>query len=169
MGNGFLPDNSLLITEKEGRLIHFQNGKKTIIQNVPNTYVRGQGGLMGIAIHPNFKDNNIIFFTQSSSIDSDEPGGNTALYSAVLQDNALQDISLLYKAKPNTKKGLHFGSRVVFDNDGYLYFTIGDRGNRDVNPQDLSRDGGKVYRLMDNGEIPSNNPFVDDTSAKPWT
>ena len=166
-GMAFLPDNSLLITEKEGRLIHFQNGKKTIIQNVPNTYVRGQGGLMGIAIHPNFKDNNIIFFTQSSSIDSDEPGGNTALYSAVLQDNALQDISLLYKAKPNTKKGLHFGSRVVFDNDGYLYFTIGDRGNRDVNPQDLSRDGGKVYRLMDNGEIPSNNPFVDDTSAKP--
>jgi glucose/arabinose dehydrogenase len=166
-GMAFLPDNSLLITEKEGQLIHFQNGKKTIIQNVPNTYVRGQGGLMGIAIHPNFDDNNLIYFTQSSSIDSDEPGGNTALYSAVLQDNALQDISLLYKAKPNTKKGLHFGSRVVFDNDGYLYFTIGDRGNRDVNPQDLSRDGGKVYRLMDNGEIPSNNPFVDDTSAKP--
>jgi glucose/arabinose dehydrogenase len=166
-GMAFLPDYSLLITEKEGQLIHFQNGKKTMIQNVPNTYVRGQGGLMGIAIHPNFKDNNIIYFTQSSSINSDEPGGNTALYCAVLQDNALQDISLLYKAKPNTKKGFHFGSRVVFDNDGYLYFTIGDRGNRDVNPQDLSRDGGKVYRLMDNGEIPSDNPFVDDTNAKP--
>ena len=77
-GMAFLPDNSLLITEKEGWLIHFKNGKKTIIQNVPNTYVRGQGGLMGIAIHPNFNDNNLIYFTQSSSIDSDEPGGNTA-------------------------------------------------------------------------------------------
>ena len=66
-GMAFLPDNSLLITEKEGQLIHFQNGQKTIIQNVPNTYVRGQGGLMGIAIHPNYKDNNTIYFTQSTS------------------------------------------------------------------------------------------------------
>ena len=165
-GMAFLPDKSLLITEKKGQLIHFQNGVKTIIQNVPPTYVRGQGGLMGIAIHPNFKDNNIIYFTQSSSERSDESGGNTALYSAVLQDNALQDISLLYKAEPNTKKGVHFGSRIVFDNDGYLYFTVGDRGNRNVNPQDLTRDGGKVYRLTDSGEIPIDNPFVALTNAK---
>jgi glucose/arabinose dehydrogenase len=165
-GMAFLPDNSLLITEKEGQLIHFQNGQKTNIENVPTTYVRGQGGLMGIAIHPNFIDNNIIYFTQSSSVGSDKSGGNTALYRAVLQDNALQDVSLIYKAKPNTKKGVHFGSRIVFDNDGYLYFTVGDRGNRDVNPQDLSRDGGKVYRLTENGEIPSDNPFVDVSNAK---
>lgn len=165
-GMAFLPDNSLLITEKEGQLIHFQNGQKTNIENVPTTYVRGQGGLMGIAIHPNFKDNNIIYFTQSSSVGSSKSGGNTALYRAVLQDNALQDVSLLYKAEPNTKKGVHFGSRIVFDNDGYLYFTVGDRGNRDVNPQDLTRDGGKVYRLRDNGEIPTDNPFVDVSNAK---
>ena len=73
-GMAFLPDNSLLITEKEGQLIHFQNGQKTNIENVPNTYVRGQGGLMGIAIHPNFKDNNIIYFTQSSSVGFDKSG-----------------------------------------------------------------------------------------------
>ena len=167
-GMAFLPDNSLLITEKEGQLIHFQNGLKTIIQNVPPTYVRGQGGLMGIAIHPNFKDNNIIYFTKSSSVESDEAGGNTALYRAVLTGNALQEISLLYKAQPNTKKGVHFGSRIVFDNDGYLYFTVGDRGNRDVNPQDLTKDGGKVYRLTDSGEIPIDNPFVDVANAKTW-
>ena len=95
-GMAFLPDNSLLITEKEGQLIHFQNGQKTIIQNVPNTYVRGQGGLMGIAIHPNYKDNNTIYFTQSTSVHSDESGGNTALYRAVLKDNRLQNVSLLY-------------------------------------------------------------------------
>ena len=166
-GMAFLPDKSLLITEKMGQLIHFQNGQKNIVQNVPNTYVRGQGGLMGIAIHPNFEDNNFIYFTQSSSVNSDESGGNTALYRAVLKENALHDISLLYKAKPNTKKGLHFGSRVLFDNNNYLFFTVGDRGYRELNPQDLARDGGKVYRLKDNGEIPNDNPFVDLTSAKP--
>ena len=165
-GIAYLPDNSLLITEKQGELIHFKNGKKTSIQNVPNTYVRGQGGLMGIATHPDFEENNIIYFTQSSTVESEESGGNTALYRAVLQDNALQDVTLLYKAKPNTKKGTHFGSRIVFDNDGYLYFTIGDRGKRDENPQDLSRDGGKVYRLMENGDIPTDNPFVDVRDAK---
>ena len=165
-GMAFLPDNSLLITEKEGQLIHFQNGQKTNIENVPTTYVRGQGGLMGIAIHPNFKDNNIIYFTQSTSVGSDKSGGNTALYRAVLEDNSLHNISLLYKAEPNTKKGVHFGSRIVLDNDGYIYFTIGDRGNRDVNPQDLTRDGGKVYRLTESGEIPTDNPFVDHTNAK---
>ena len=78
----------------------------------------------------------------------------------------MQDVTLLYKAKPNTKKGTHFGSRIVFDNDGYLYFTVGDRGKRDENPQDLSRDGGKVYRLMENGDIPTDNPFVDVKDAK---
>ena len=165
-GIAYLPDNSLLITEKQGELIHFKNGKKTSIQNVPNTYVRGQGGLMGIATHPDFVKNNIIFFTQSSSVESEESGGNTALYRAVLQDNALQDVTLLYKAKPNTKKGTHFGSRIVFDNYGYLYFTIGDRGKRDENPQDLSKDGGKVYRLMENGDIPTDNPFVFVKDAK---
>ena len=165
-GMAFLPDNSLLITEKEGLIIHFKNGEKTNIKNVPTTYLRGQGGLMGIAIHPNFKDNNLIYFTQSSSVGSDKSGGNTALYRAVLQENALQDISLLYKAEPNTKKSVHFGSRIAFDNDGYLYFTIGDRGNRDVNPQDLTKDGGKVYRLTESGEIPSDNPFVNVLNAK---
>lgn len=165
-GIAYLPNNSLLITERKGELIHFKNGKKTSIQNVPNTYVRGQGGLMGIATHPDFVENNIIYFTQSSSVESEQSGGNTALYRAVLQDNALQDVTLLYKAKPNTKKGTHFGSRIVFDNDGYLYFTVGDRGKRDENPQDLSRDGGKVYRLMENGDIPDDNPFVDVKDAK---
>jgi quinoprotein glucose dehydrogenase len=73
---------------------------------------------------------------------------------------------LLYKAGPNSKKGQHWGSRIVFDKKGHLYFTIGDRGNRDVNPQDLSRDGGKVYRLNLDGSIPEDNPFVNKAGAK---
>ena len=68
---------------------------------------------------------------------------------------------LLYKASPNTTRGQHWGSRLEFDDDGYLYFTIGDRGARDVNPQSTSVDGGKVYRIHDDGQIPQDNPFMD--------
>jgi len=73
---------------------------------------------------------------------------------------------VLYKATPNTTKGQHFGSRIAFDNKGYLYFSIGERGNRDENPQDITRDGGKIYRLNDDGSIPSDNPFVNKEGAK---
>ena len=73
----------------------------------------------------------------------------------------------LYKGEHNSKKGQHYGSRIVFDNQNYVYFSIGDRGSRDVNPQDLSRDGGKIYRLHEDGKIPTDNPFVAQKNAKP--
>ena len=87
-------------------------------------------------------------------------GGHTALYKATLENLELMDVTMIYKGDFNTKKGQHWGSRIVFDNNNYLYFTIGDRGNRDVNPQDISRDGGKVYRLNLDGSVPNDNPFI---------
>lgn len=164
-GLAMLPDYSLLITEKSGSIIHFKEGTKYEVSKVPETYLRGQGGLMGIALHPDFTNNKRIYFTQSSSVDSDEEGGNTALFSATLSDDTLTDVKLLYKAQPNTRVGRHFGSRIVFDNEGYLYFSVGDRGRRDDNPQDLTRDAGKIYRLHDDGTIPSDNPFVETDGA----
>jgi glucose/arabinose dehydrogenase len=82
------------------------------------------------------------------------------LYCATLNVTELIDVKLLYKATPNTKKGQHFGSRIVFDKEGHLYFSVGDRGNREVNPQDITRDGGKIYRLNLDGSIPRDNPLV---------
>lgn len=161
----FLPDGSMLINEKDGRMIHFKDGKKTLVEDVPEVYNRGQGGLLDIALHPKYKENGWIYFTYASS-EGDDNGGNTALMRAKLKDNKLIEKQLLYKATPNTTRGQHFGSRIVFDNDGFLYFTIGERGDRDVNPQDITRDGGKVYRLNDDGTIPSDNPFVDEPNAK---
>jgi glucose/arabinose dehydrogenase len=161
----FLPDSSMLITEKEGKIIHYKNGKKTEIKNVPEVYNRGQGGLLDIALHPNFTENGWIYFTYASS-EGEGDGGHTALMRAKLQNNVLTEKQLLYKATPNTTKGQHFGSRIVFDDQGYLYFTVGERGNRDVNPQDITRDGGKVYRLYDDGRIPNDNPFVNIKDAK---
>ncbi len=164
-GIAFLPDNSMLINEKEGKLIHFKNGKKMLIEGLPAIYNRGQGGLLDVVLHPDYKNNGWIYFSYASP-EGEEKGGNTAIMRAKLDNNKLVEQQVLYKATPNTTKGVHFGSRIVFDADGYLYFTIGERGEEFVNPQDITRDGGKVYRLHDDGTIPSDNPFVNEPNAK---
>jgi glucose/arabinose dehydrogenase len=161
----FLPDGSMLITEKSGKLIHFKDGIKTNIEGVPDVYVRGQGGFMGLKLHPDYENNGWIYMTYASS-EGEGDGGNTALARAKLSGTSLVDFEQLYKASPNTKRGQHFGSRIEFDDEGYLYFSIGERGERDVNPQDINRDCGKIYRLNDDGTIPSDNPFVDVENAK---
>ncbi|SFT07653.1 Glucose/arabinose dehydrogenase, beta-propeller fold [Zhouia amylolytica] len=164
-GMAFLPDNSILITEKSGELIHFKNGEKTIINNTPTIYNRGQGGLLDIALHPDYSENGWIYLSYASEM-GEGSGGNTAILRAKLQGNSLVENQLLYKAEPNSTRGQHFGSRIEFDNQNYLYFSVGDRGNRDVNPQDITRDGGKIYRLNDDGSIPTDNPFYEDPTAK---
>lgn len=164
-GIDFLPDESMLVTEKSGTLYHIVNGKKTAIKNVPAVYNRGQGGLLDIKVHPDFKNNNFIFITYASE-EGEGKGGNTALIRAELKNNALENIKTLYKATPNTTRGQHFGSRIVIDDQGFIFFTIGERGNRDENPQDITKDGGKVYRLNSDGSIPKDNPFVGKENAK---
>ena len=163
-GIDFLPDESMLVTEKSGTLYHIINGKKTAIKNVPAVYNRGQGGLLDIQVHPDFK-NNFIFITYASE-EGEGKGGNTALIRAELKNNALENIKTLYKATPNTTRGQHFGSRIVIDDQGFIFFTIGERGNRDENPQDITRDGGKLYRLHIDGSVPKDNPFVGKENAK---
>lgn len=164
-GMVFLPDESLLITEKQGKLIHFKDGKKTSIKGLPEIKVLGQGGLMDIELHPDYKNNGWIYISYASA-EGDGEGANTAIMRFKLKNNTLIEKQVLYKASPNSKKGQHFGSRIEFDNDGYLFFSIGDRGNRDVNPQNINRDCGKIYRLHDDGKIPIDNPFVKDRNAK---
>jgi glucose/arabinose dehydrogenase len=159
-GMAFLPDGSFLYTEKEGIIFHVKNGTKTEVGRPPEVYYRGQGGLLDIQLHPEFMKNQIIFFTMSRQ-PSGEKGGNTALFRATFDGSKVDNYAVLYQAKPFTSAGHHFGSRIAFDNDGYLYFTIGDRGDRDLNPQNPDRDGGKVYRLNIDGSIPRDNPFKD--------
>jgi glucose/arabinose dehydrogenase len=132
---------------------------------VPKVYNRGQGGLLDIALHPNYAQNGWIYITYASS-EGEGEGGNTQLIRAKLQNGALTQIETIYKAGPNTTKGQHFGSRIIFDKEGFLYFSVGDRGNHFVNPQDITRDNGKIYRLHDDGSIPKDNPFVGQKDAK---
>jgi glucose/arabinose dehydrogenase len=164
-GMTWLPDGAMLVTEKSGILYHIKNGTKTKIKNMPKVYTRGQGGLLDITLHPDYAKNGWIYMTYAAE-EGEGEGGNTKLIRAKLQDGGLTQIESLYKATPNTTKGQHFGSRIVFDNDGYLYFSIGERGNNKENPQDIKRDCGKIYRLNDDGSIPKDNPFVGQVGVK---
>lgn len=163
-GMDWLPDGDMLITARSGNLWLFSNGSLADepIAGVPEVWARSQGGLLDVQAHPNYEENGWIYLTYSSP----EGGGgaNTALMRAKLNDDRTELINkeVLYKAEPNTDRGVHFGSRIVFDNDGHVFFGIGDRGARDVNPQDITRDAGKIYRLNEDGSIPEDNPFVGE-------
>ncbi|WP_232835034.1 PQQ-dependent sugar dehydrogenase [Pleomorphovibrio marinus] len=164
-GLAFLPDGSMLITERSGELLHVKNGKKTTINNVPEVRAQGQGGLLDITLHPDYENNGWIYFSYSSK-EGDGSGAHTAISRAKLSGDRLENIETLYKAEPNTSAGHHFGSRIVFDESGYMYFSIGERGNHKENPQNIRRDGGKIYRLTDDGKVPDDNPFVGKAGAK---
>ena len=150
-GLEFLPDGSILIAEQEGDLILFKDGNKTKIKNVPEVVYKNQGGLLDLKLHPDYENNGWLYFSFSANTENDDKGANTAIMRARIKEGALVDKEIIYKATPNTKKGQHFGSRIEFDRDGYLYFSVGDRGNRDNNPQDITREGGKIYRLHNDG------------------
>lgn len=165
LGMAWLPDGTLLVTEKSGILYQIKDGAKTEIKNVPKVYNRGQGGLLDIAVHPKYSENGWIYITYAST-DGEGEGGNTKLIRAKLENGSLTNIESLYKAGPNTTKGQHFGSRIVFDKDGFLYFSAGERGETFTNPQDITRDNGKIYRLNDDGSVPKDNPFVGQKDAK---
>jgi len=162
-GMAFLPDGSMLVTEKSGIIFHIKNKVKTEVKNVPAVYNRGQGGLLDIVLHPNYAKNGWIYITYSTK---EGEGSNTKLIRAKLENESLVQIESLYKCEPNTTKSHHFGSRIVFDNEGHLYFSAGERGEHFVNPQDITRDNGKIYRLNDDGSIPKDNPFVGKANAK---
>jgi len=164
-GLEILDDNSILASIKSGSIIHYKDGIKKDIKGVPEVYLRGQGGLLDLELHPNFNKNRLVYLSYAYMKNRDD-GGNTAIARAQLVNDSLKNLEVLYKGSPVSRKGQHYGSRMAFDNENYLYFTIGDRGNRNVNPQDISVDGGKVYRINDDGTIPSDNPFIDVPNAK---
>ena len=164
-GLEILDDNSILASIKSGSIIHYKDGIKKDIKGVPEVYLRGQGGLLDLELHPNFNKNRLVYLSYAY-MKNREDGGNTAIARAKLVNDSLKNLEVLYKGSPVSRKGQHYGSRMAFDNENYLYFTIGDRGNRNVNPQDISVDGGKVYRINDDGTIPDDNPFIDVPNAK---
>ena len=163
-GMAVLPHGDLLVTERSGALYRIKStGENEMISGVPPVWARGQGGLLDVAVHPEFDREPWVYFSYSKPMAG---GSHTAIARAKLNGNSLDQWSDLYSGNNPTSKKQHFGSRLVL-HDGYLFFSVGDRGARDLNPQDLSRDGGKIYRLHDDGRIPADNPFIDAEGAVP--
>ncbi|WKN29884.1 PQQ-dependent sugar dehydrogenase [Porifericola rhodea] len=162
----FLPDASMLVTERGGKLKHFnpKNGEVKEIKGLPEILVSGQGGLFDLELHPDYENNGWIYITHAYAEGGKE--GNTALMRAKLKADELVEQEVLFKGTPLRNAGQHFGGRIEFDKEGYLYLTIGDRGARE-NAQDPSNILGTVMRFNDDGSIPADNPFVNDKSKRP--
>ena len=165
-GITFLPDGDMLVTERSGQLFRFRNGKlQAIISGVPEVMAQGQGGLMDIILHPQYAQNGWIYISYSKKA-PDGVGGNTAIFRTKLKNDRLVEQQELFKAMPNTTRGQHFGCRMVFDDEGYLYFGVGERGVSS-NAQTLTNHCGKIHRIFDDGRIPPDNPFVKTPGAMP--
>ena len=166
-GMVWLPDGDMLVSDRRGTLHRVSNGRVgDPIKGVPDVHVNGQGGLLDLELHPDYEANGWIYLTYSEPEGRIFKDSNTTLIRARLEGDSLIEKEVLYQAGPRTGRGQHYGGRIAFDRDSHLYFSIGDRGNRDENPQDITRDGGKIYRLHDDGRIPVDNPFVDSHGAK---
>jgi aldose sugar dehydrogenase len=166
-GMAFLPDGTMLVTERSGdlRLVRDGNLHPDAVGGVPEVYARGQGGLLDIELHPDYDNNGWIYISYSYP---GEGGGHTALMRARFDADAhsLTDQEVLFRGQPLTTGRVHFGSRIRFDANGYVYLAIGDRGEMQ-NAQNLENHSGKLLRLHEDGRVPSDNPFVNTPGAMP--
>jgi len=169
----FLPGGDMLITERPGRLRIVRNGKllPTAVEGVPPVVYAGQGGLLEVAVHPNFATNRLVYLTYSKAKASDPKQATTGVVRGRLENDRLTDLQPIFESV-STGRG-HFGSKIAFDTNGFIFITLGDRqvppeGDLAAHPaQDLTNHHGKIVRLHDDGRVPSDNPFVNRPGAKP--
>lgn len=168
-GMAFLPGGEMLVTERGGKMYRVAKNKSVQeITGVPEVIAQGQGGLMDVELHPDFNNNQVIYISYSIGKNTDSGLlSSTAIAKAVLSGNALSAVTNIFEALPYSKTRHHYGSRLEFGKDGYLYFTVGDRGNHHQNPQSLNTHAGKTHRIKDDGGIPNDNPFVNISGAMP--
>ena len=171
----FLPDGRVLLTERRGTMRVFENGKlvEKSIEGIPQVAEHGQGGLLDVALHPKYAENGWIYWTYNAG----KPGEyGTELARGKLAGTryapSMTNVEVLFRLQPKSGAGLHFGSRIVFDRNGYLFITLGDRGDSPAKgaaqrAQQLNDHAGKSIRLHDDGRVPADNPFVKTPGARP--
>jgi aldose sugar dehydrogenase len=166
----FLPSGEMLVTERGGTLRLVKDGKldPTPIKGMPEVFAKGQGGLLDVVLHPNYKSNGWIYISFSSPAKEGEEGtgANTALLRARLKNHELVDQKIIFKAVPNVTSNVHYGGRIAFDKSGLLFLTLGERGQKEK-AQDPTNHMGTVVRLNDDGSVPKDNPFVGKTTGRP--
>lgn len=164
-----MPDGRFLVTEKEGNLrIVSQDGSiSDPIQGLPEVNSAGQGGLLGITLHPDFETNKMVYWTFSEKL---KDGNVTAVGKAKLSDDEkqLQEVQVIYRATPAYEGNLHYGSRILFDKNGNIVFSTGERSDLETRPQaqDLNSSLGKVIRITTDGKPADGNPFEGKTDAR---
>ena len=161
----FLPDGRMLVTERPGRLRVIADGKlePKPIDGLPEVTQYGQGGLHDVALHPQFEQNRLVYLAYAAR---GADGVGTELARARLGEGRLENLRVLFRQSPKGRAGQHFGGRIVFDRAGYLYLTLGDRGERD-RAQLPDDHAGSVIRLHDDGRVPRDNPFAGKPGWKP--
>jgi glucose/arabinose dehydrogenase len=165
----FLPGERMLITDRNGKMyLRSGNGTMTEMEGIPEVLYKGQGGLMDVELHPDFAVNQMVYISYSIfKEEGDLTLSSTAIARARLDENRLEELEVIFEAQPYLPTRHHYGCRMEFDPEGYLYFSVGDRGRRDDNPQSLENHCGKIHRLNDDGTIPEDNPFVNTEGAMP--
>jgi len=174
----WLPDGAMLVTERPGRLRIVRDGTllPEPVAGVPEVRYMGQGGLLDVALHPEFDSNRLVYLSFSKS-SADGTLSTTAVVRGILEGHELRNVEEVFEADAWGDRNGHFGSRLAFDEDGYLFVTIGDRqypssGDFSSHPaQDLTNHIGTIVRLHDDGSVPSDNPFVgrDDALPEIWS
>ncbi|MCW9031242.1 MAG: PQQ-dependent sugar dehydrogenase [Gammaproteobacteria bacterium] len=164
-GMAFVSPSELIITEREGiiRLINLKSSTNIKLKNTPEVLADGQGGMLDVAIPPDYKTSKWIYFTY---VKDGNKQGVTVLARAKLNKDRLTQWQELLVSKSGTPTSYHFGSRITFDDQGHVYFGIGDRGERPI-AQDLTNHAGTIMRLNLDGSIPEDNPFKNIPAALP--
>lgn len=160
----FLPDGRMLVTERSGqlKLLSYPGRQQTTVTGMPKIAAGGQGGLLDIALHPEFNSNGLIYF---SYVSRSESGRGTEVARAKLDGSDLKNLTVLFRMSPKSSGTRHFGSRLVFDNNGHLFITLGDRGDKH-RAQRIDDHAGSVVRLLEDGSVPADNHDFGGGSAK---
>lgn len=162
----FLPEGGMLVTERAGRLRHVsdQGEVSEPVAGLPEVWANGQGGLLDVALAPDFSDSRIIYLSFSEAGEDGLAG--TSLGRGRLVDDRIEDWQVIFRQQPRLSQGAHFGSRIVFDGDGHLFLALGENNHRPTS-QKLDHLQGKVVRLNLDGSVPADNPFVGREDARP--
>jgi len=167
----FLPGGDMLVTERPGRLRIVRAGRllPDPVPGIPDVFARGQGGLLDVVPHPDFASNRLLYLSYSKPLPDD--ASTTAVVRGVFENDRLTGVEELFEA--DSRGAGHYGSRIVFDGNGHIFFSVGDRqapsrGDLEAHPaQDLSNHHGVVIRLHEDGRVPEDNPFVAQAGARP--
>ncbi len=164
-GMAFLPDGRMLVTERVGtlRIVNSDGSVSQPLSGVPEVAARGQGGLLDVALDPEFFSNKLIYLSYAEPGDG---GAGTAVARGRLAGETLEDLKVIFQQTPKVKGSGHFGSRLTFAPDGTLFVTLGDRRKLDL-VQDLSSHVGKIVRINPDGSVPQDNPFIGQKDAQP--